>query len=266
MPDIDPRILGHYAAGIERDRLADGVGQVEFLRTQELLSRVLPPPPAVVLDVGGGAGVHAGPLAARGFEVHLIDLVPLHIEQARAVPGLASVSVGDARGLDWPDSSVDVVLLLGPLYHLTERGERVRALAEGRRVLRPGGVVVAAAISRYASALDGLFRGHLRAPGFEAIVERDLTDGQHRNPNDIPGWFTTAYFHLPEELLAEAVEAELEGLRVLAVEGPVWQLPDLDRWLAEDRELLLRTIRRLESAPALLGASPHLLLMGHAMR
>ena len=72
------------------------------------------------------------------------------------------------------DASVDAVLLLGPLYHLTERADRVRALAEGRRVLRPGGVLAAAAISRYASAVDGLFRGHLREPGFEAIVERDL--------------------------------------------------------------------------------------------
>jgi SAM-dependent methyltransferase len=139
-----------------------------------------------------------------------------------------------------------------------------RALAEGRRVLRPGGVVAAAAISRYASALDGLFHRHLREPGFEAIVERDITEGQHRNPDDSPGWFTTAYFHLPDELVAEAADAGLEQLSVVAVEGPAWPLPDLDRWLADDRELLLRAIRRVESAPTLLGISPHLLLTGRA--
>jgi ubiquinone/menaquinone biosynthesis C-methylase UbiE len=171
---IDPRIRAHYSSGSERDRLTAGTGRLEFLRTQELLARVLPPPPAVVLDVAGAAGVHAEPLAAQGYEVHLIDPVPLHVEQARSVPGLAGVARGDARVLDRSDASVDAVLLLGPLYHLTERADRVRALAEGRRVLRPGGVLAAAAISRYASAVDGLFRGHLREPGFEAIVERDL--------------------------------------------------------------------------------------------
>ena len=123
-PDLDPRIRDHYLSGNERDRLAAGAGRLEFLRTQDLLTRLLPPPPAVVLDVGGAAGAHAVPLAAQGHEVHLIDPVPLHIEQARAVPGLASVTLGDARALRWPDATVDAVLLLGPLYHLTERADR----------------------------------------------------------------------------------------------------------------------------------------------
>ena len=264
MPDLDPRIRDHYLSGNERDRLAAGAGRLEFLRTQDLLTRLLPPPPAVVLDVGGAAGAHAVPLAAQGHEVHLIDPVPLHVEQARAVPGLASVTLGDALALRWPDASVDAALLLGPLYHLTERADRVRALAEGRRVLRPDGVLVAAAISRYASTLDGLFRGYLREPGFEAIVEHDLADGQHRNPGDVPGWFTTAFFHLPNELSAEAADAGLHDVGVVAVEGPAWLLPDLDRWLSDDREVLLRTIHRVESIPSLLGASPHLLLTGRA--
>ena len=76
--------------------------------------------------------------------------------------------------------------MLGPPYHLTERADRVRALAEARRALYPGGVVAAAAISRYASTLDGLFRGLLREPGFDAVVERDVTDGQHPTPTTSP--------------------------------------------------------------------------------
>lgn len=180
------------------------------------------------------------------------------------MPGLASVTLGYARALDWPTASVDAALLLGPLYHLTERADRVRALEEARRVLGPGGVLAAAAISRHASTLDGLFRGHLRKPGFEAIVARDIADGQHRNPDDVPCWFTTAFFHLPDELLAEAADAGLHDRSVMAVEGPAWLLPDLDRWLFDDREVLLRTIRRVESAAALIGMSPHLLLTGRA--
>src|SRR5436309_942768 len=83
-----------------------------------------------------------GWLAARGYAVHLVDAVPLHVEQARqagqAQPDhpLAGLAVGDARRLDWADAAVDAVLLLGPLYHLTAREDRVQALRESRRVLR----------------------------------------------------------------------------------------------------------------------------------
>ncbi|MBA3372345.1 MAG: class I SAM-dependent methyltransferase [Actinomycetota bacterium] len=254
--------IAHYEATDERDRLtAAPGGRLEFIRTQELLARFLPPPPAVILDVGGAAGIHAAPLATNGYEIHLIDPVPLHVEQASAVPGLASATIGDARNLDRPDASVDAVLLLGPLYHLTERADRVAALAEARRVLRLGGVVAAAIISRYASTLDGLFRGYLRADGFEALVARDVGEGQHRNPDDVSGWFTTAYCHEPDEAPAEARDAGLDVEALVAIEGPAWLLPDLARWLNEDRDLLLRTIRRVETAPRLLGMSPHLLLV-----
>ncbi len=254
--------IAHYEAADERARLTTAPsGRLEFIRTQELLARFLPPPPSVILDVGGAAGIHAAPLAAGGYEVHLIDPVPLHVEQAGEVTGLVTARVGDARALDRPDASVDAVLLLGPLYHLTERADRVAALAEARRVLRPGGILAAAVISRYASTLDGLFRGYLRADGFEALVERDVAEGQHRNPDDVPGWFTTAYFHEPDEAPAEARDAGLDVETLVAIEGPGWLLPDLQRWLDNDRELLLRTIRRVETAPRLLGMSPHLLLV-----
>jgi len=262
---VDPEMAGHYASVSEQQRL--GPWNLERVRTWELLDRHLPPPPAVVLDVGGGAGVYALPLAARGYQVHLVDPLALHVEQALRASGeqpdapLAGAAVGDARRLDHPDASADAALLLGPLYHLTDRADRVRALAEARRVLRPGGVLAAAAISRFASTCDGLLRGYLDEPDFEAIVERDLRDGQHRNPTGRPEWFTTAYFHLPEELGQEVTEAGLRLRRLYAVEGPAWMLPDIQQRLADPsrREPVLAAIRRVETEPSLLGASSHLL-------
>ena len=262
---LDPEIAGHYAEVPERDRL--GPFSLERVRTWELLVRHLPPAPAVVLDVGGAAGVYALPLAARGYQVHLVDPVAVHLEQALHASGeqpqspLAGATVGDARRLEWPDDAAAAVLLLGPLYHLTDRADRVRALAEARRVLRPGGVLAAAAISRFASTCDGLLRGSLDDPAFEAIAERDLRDGQHRNPTGRPEWFTTAYFHLPGELAGEVAEAGLRLQALLAIEGPAWMLPDIEQRLADParRETVLRAIRRVETEPSLLGASSHLL-------
>jgi ubiquinone/menaquinone biosynthesis C-methylase UbiE len=268
--EFDDEIRAFYDRGEEASRL-ETIHPLEGERTRELLERFLPSPPASIIDVGGGPGAYAVWLAGRGYDVHLVDPVPLHVEQALAASRsagrpLASAVVGDARRLERPDDCADAVLLLGPLYHLTERAERLRALAEARRVLRPGGPLLAAAISRFASLIDGLVKGFLTEPAFEAIVERDLEDGQHRNPTREPQWFTTAYFHLPGDLERELSEAGLKEVEVLAIEGPGVWLPDPDDWLAdtERRELLLRTLRRIEREPSVLGAGSHLLGVGRA--
>jgi ubiquinone/menaquinone biosynthesis C-methylase UbiE len=259
-------IAAYYAQGLERDRLAGGTGALELARTQVLLERYLPAPPAFVADVGGGPGRYAVWLAERGYHVHLVDPVPLHIEQARAAARgrqarLASAETGDARALKLADASVDAVLLLGPLYHLRERAERLQALAEARRVCRRGGVIIAAAISRFASTLDGLRGGYLEDPAFAAVADGDRRDGRHRNPTGDPAYFTTAYFHRPEDLAAELSAAGLAHEATLAVEGAGWLLADLDARLADGRRraVLLAALAAVEAEPTLLGVSAHLL-------
>jgi SAM-dependent methyltransferase len=263
--DDEARIAWYYGAGLEAGRLFAGTGPLERARTEDVLERRLPPPPARLLDVGGGTGVYARWLAGRGYEVHLVDPMERHVQEARAHPGppLASARVGDARSLPDDDASADAVLMLGPLYHLTAREDRVRALAETRRVLRGGGTLVAAAISRYASLLDGLSRGLVDDPAFVAILDRDLREGQHRNPTSRLDYFTTAYFHHPSDLVGEASEAGLAVDGVLAVEGPVWLMRDLEsRWADEVRRAqLLELLRRIEAEPAVVGMSAHLLMV-----
>jgi SAM-dependent methyltransferase len=217
----------HYGTGYEKDRLSSGTSSIEFARTKELLQRFLPPAPASVLDVGGGPGVYASWLADLGYRVHLIDVVPLHVDQAtEASGGRFTTALGDARDLPQADLSWDTVLLLGPIYHLTDRNDRIRALKEANRVLKPGGLLAAAAISRFVSLLDGLVSGWLGDPSFDAIVERDLEEGQHRNPTDREEWFTTAYFHHPDELATEVTDAGLRFEALFGIEGPGWLLQD----------------------------------------
>lgn len=268
---MDETIVAYYERGHERERLAT-FGWLELARTQELLRRFLPQPPARVLDVGGGPGAYASWLAATGYDVHLVDPVPLHVEQAlEAASGSAgrtfTAAVGDARTLAERESSCDVVLLLGPLYHLTERSERLGALREARRVVVPGGLVAAAAISRFASLLDGFARRLFRDAEFPAIVERDLRDGQHRNLADRPGAFTTAFFHHPRELEDEVVESGLLLEAVFGVEGPGGWFDAPDAHAApEERERLLWAARQVESEPTLIGASAHLLAIARAAK
>ena len=259
----------YYNRGVEAGRLFRSHGLLEFARTREIILRHLPPPPGTILDVGGGPGAYACWLASLGYRVTLIDAVPLHVEQARAASArqvetpLAGYRLGDARQIDEGDASARAVLLLGPLYHLTERRDRLQALREARRVLEPGGLLFAAAVGRYASLLSGVADNLLGDPDFAAIVAHDLRDGQHRNPTD-RDYFTTTFFHRPDELEAEVREAGFDLIELVGLEGPGWLLPDLEQRWADpaERERLLQAARAVEREPTLLGLPPHLLAAG----
>jgi SAM-dependent methyltransferase len=260
---LSPEILEYYERGGEHQRLTAGTGRLEFLRTWDVLTRVLPPAPARIVDVGGATGVYARPLAEAGYTVQVIDPVPEHVTAAAALPGVTAV-LGDARHLPGPEASADAVLLFGPLYHLPERADRILAWREAARVVRPGGVVAGAVISRFASLLDGVVKGYHAEPEFVLMVERALGDGVHRNAGAESRWFTSAYFHRPEEPAAEAAEAGLTGVRTVAVEGPMWLTGTrLTEFLADERltGIMLAMLRRVEDEPSLFGASSHLLTM-----
>ncbi len=129
-----PEVQDHYELEIvEAERLRRGAGRLEFVRTQEIIRRHLAAAPLDILDVGGGAGAHAAWLADDGYAVHVVDPMPSHVEQAKRLGGprrRITAEVGDARALRAKDQSADAVLLLGPLYHLTEQTDRIRALRE----------------------------------------------------------------------------------------------------------------------------------------
>jgi SAM-dependent methyltransferase len=232
-------------------------GRLELLRTRQLLMERLPAPPARVLDVGGATGIHAAWLTAAGHEVRLIDALPEHVDAARAA-GLTA-DLGDARDLDVPDASVDVVLLLGPLYHLPDAADRAMALAEAVRVVRPGGLVAVAGISRSAPALDLGNRGVWGADVRDRI-RAVVAAGQH----DPTLGFTTAYFHRPHELRDEVATSGLVDVELVAVEGPLGHSIDLaaDADTEAAIERAAEVAELVGSDPEVIGASPHLLAMG----
>jgi SAM-dependent methyltransferase len=256
--NLEPAIRAYYDRGGEIDRLAEGHGRLEFLRTQDVLRRVLPPAPATVLDVGGGTGVHARWLAADGYDVKVVDPVPLHVARAADIAGVEAV-LGDARQLDEPDNTYQATLMLGPLYHLTDRTERITALREAARVTEPGGIVAVATISRYAGLYDTLARGRYADPEVRRVTDVDVSTGVHQPfAGDL---FTTAYFHHPDEILAEFADAGMLEAARYGLEGGAWLLDDRHGWVdgGDRTALLLAALRSVEQEPTLLGISSHLL-------
>jgi ubiquinone/menaquinone biosynthesis C-methylase UbiE len=263
-------IAWHYEQRDEDNRLFERLGQLEFSRSKEICQRYLPDAPANVLDVGGGTGPYAAWLASEGYIVQLIDAMPHHVDAALELSSRQpdtpfTAAVGDARQLDIDDASVDVVLMFGPLYHLTEYADRIQALTEAYRVLRPGGVVLTAVISRWISTLANLVSGKLDDPEFAALAKQDRVNGQHRNPSRHPEYFTTAYFHHPHEVQAELESAGFHYEVTLNVEGIAAMLSNFDdHWNnAHRRQQLLDVITELEAEPTLLGMTAHLIGIGY---
>ncbi|RNI23830.1 class I SAM-dependent methyltransferase [Flexivirga caeni] len=262
---LDDRIMDYYGEQFdENDRLVgrSDQGVLEFERTQELITQRVPPGSRII-DVGGATGIHAAPLAARGDSVTLIDPVPSHVAAAAAI-GTFTALVGDARDLPLKDATSDAVLLLGPLYHLIDRGDRVRALREAVRVVRPGGHVFAAAISRtmahvFSSVIAVATEQVQRSPypaDWLHLLETGATD-------HLGHGFPGGHFHLSEELAEELTDGGLVDVEVHGLEGPGGMALEVARTHDDElRAAAMLLARHFGNVAGLRDLSQHLLAIG----
>lgn len=263
-------IYDFYNNGAEIGRLERGLGIVEFHRTKEILSRYIDGG-KVIFDIGGGIGMYAAWLAKKGNELHLIELAENAVEYAKAnmMQDCHFVAeMGNALQVDRPDESADVVLLMGPLYHLRDRGDRLQALRESFRVLKKGGLLVSAGISKFSSmtwalSVYGEKNDFIDDPVFFNMIRGEMTTGDHIRPAEYPRFIAESYFTTTEEMKAEIAEAGFEVEKAVAVEGCIWFTPHLaEKWEDEaSRERLLEIVRITESEPEMMGMSPHFLVV-----
>ena len=264
MDRIDRRVRAHYEARDDAERLlTPGFGELTRIRTWDLFDRVLPSPPALVFDVGGGPGLHSQRLAGLGYDVTLVDPVENNLNLARKRAGHGrpfAVISGDARAIPADDSVADVVLLMGPLYHLPNRTDRERALREARRVLRPGGLLLTEVISRFCWLIERTYVDDVADPSRWREFEEEVTSGMNAPEDLVPPNGFYAYFHRPETAIEEVADAGFESVGAFAVEGYAANIPNLAERLANDAEPILRGLRLVETEPSLLGVSPHVLI------
>ena len=264
---ISPDIDDFYAATSEEGRLQLGLGPLEFERNKDLISRHLPKK-GIVLDIGGGPGIYAEWLAGLGQEVHLVDPVEKHIKQANKRSKQAKKTftshLGIAQKLAFADEFAHVAILHGPLYHLQQHEQRIKAFIEAKRVLKPRGIVLGFAINHTASTIAALLNGCIHAPEIFEMCKAELTSGIHTPPKNMPGFLPSAYFHRPDELKEELEAAGLAYLDTYAVEGMIW----MDKNYFESRSdpakkaRMLELMRITENDRTLLSLSPHMMIAG----
>lgn len=263
---INPAIDSFYNQSSEETRLQLGLGPLEFARNKELIARYLPQKGLKIADVGGGPGHYAAWLSGLGHEVTLIDPVQKHIQQAekraKKLKSPYQSLLGESGKLPFADQCMDVVILHGPLYHIQEEKERLATIAEAKRVLKNGGVILGFAITFAASTLAAFQSGMLHHPAIFEMCMSELSSGMHHPPKAFPGMLAEAYFHRPASLINEFEACNLKVLDLLAVEGMVWMDKSFfESWSnTEKRERLMKLLTETESDQELLCFSPHMML------
>jgi ubiquinone/menaquinone biosynthesis C-methylase UbiE len=241
--------------------------RTEFAVTMQALSEHLPSPPARVLDCGGGPGRYAIELARRGYEATLFDLSAacLRLAEKKAAEAgvtLAGYEQGTATDLSrFPDASFDAVLLMGPLYHLLEEDERRQTLAEAHRVLKPGGLLFTAFISRYAALRWAAAHEPSWILEHPELAEMILTTGVLPPRGESNAEFV-AYFAHSTEVAPVLRNVGFEIVTILGVEGLVSMVEDgVNALFGEAWETWVDLNYRIAADPSIHGCVEHLLVV-----
>lgn len=225
-----------------------------------------------ILDIGGGPGRYAIYLTQKGHRVTLLDLSQRNVEIAREKAALYGVTLeetikGNALNLQDFDKDFDVVLLMGPLYHLVEEADRRKAMEQALDRLKPGGILIASFISAFAPLQECFaYMGEMDISTEENNYKRllgYLKDGRNLPDEENEEEFTTAYFTGIEEARGLMEDYGLKELVFAGVESILAAKEKELRSLSkEEKKAWLDAAYQLSSNKYLLGTSMHFLYIG----
>ena len=250
----------YYNKFNEEKRLDSRHGQVEFITSMKYIHKYLeviqqdkPKSEIKILDVGAATGRYSVPLAEEGYDVTAVELVKHNLARLKAKGSAVKAYQGNAMKLRrFEDNSFDLVLVFGPMYHLHEREEKIKALSEAKRVVRPDGIIFVAYIMNEYSVITYAFKEkHIT----EGMKNGMLDENFHctKTANELYSFVRT------EDIESLNLEVGLERIQVIAADGAANYIRPFLNALDEEEfryfiEYHLATCERAD----LLGASGHL--------
>ncbi|MGF2616304.1 class I SAM-dependent methyltransferase [Rossellomorea vietnamensis] len=247
----------------EEERLDAKHRNIEFLTTEHCISNYINSDQKI-LEVGAGTGRYSFHFAHQGHDVTALELFPSHVEkmdeklsQTRKSIKLTPVQ-GDAKDLsDFQNGSFDMVLCLGPLYHIRDVSERLECISECLRVLKPNGFLFIAYINKFAAYLQNINsdKEYLQIP-FEDMANNQKEFGFERD---------IFFFTSPEEIENELnhFKETAEVIENSATDGLAYLMRDrLNSFSDEEYKEFFLNFLKLRNEKSILGSSLHGLLIG----
>lgn len=213
-------VVESYENYREEDRFNDNSHRIEFITTVKAFESVFPKS-GKVLDCAAGTGAYAFWLAEKGYDVTALDITPRHIEyineQLKTKNYIMQTAVNNATDLScFEDNTFDIVLCMGPIYHLVDEKQRNKCIGECRRVLKPGGFLTVAYINLY-SVFPYVATKDKRYLQPE-LAKKLLTTGTVRH-EDTDCFWTDTYYPKPCQMEAVFKYYDIETVEHVATDG-----------------------------------------------
>jgi len=243
----------YYNKFNEEKRLNSRHGQVEYLTSMRYIHRYLPKDhPVKILDIGAGTGRYSVALAEEGHDVTAVELVKYNLGILRTKNSSVKAYQGNALELDrFPEDTFDVVLLFGPMYHLYTFEDKVKALCEAKRVVKPEGVIfVAYCMNEYSVLTYGFKENHI----LESMEKGKLTEEFHvlSEPEDLYDYVRLEDIHAYNEA------AGLTRIQIISADGPAnYMRPVLNAMDEETFRTFMQYHFTICERPELMGAGAH---------
>ena len=247
-------VIEFYNKYDEDNRLKSKTHLPEYLITMKYIKKYLTPN-SKILEIGAGTGRYSIALADMGYDITSVELVPHNIEILKSkikTEHKIKVFEGNACDLSFiEDNTYDIVLLLGPMYHLFTKEDKVRALCEAKRVTKPGGIIfVAYVMNEYSILTYGFKQKHIAECVRDGRISEEFQCMSA--PSDLYDYVRI------EQIDALNQEAGLERIKIITPDGPANYMRQVLNSLTEEEfELFIQYHLSTCERQDLIGAAAH---------